>query len=157
MFAFGCRRILCAVVVLVVGGIAFPVPAQGSPEDNPAIEQYADPFGPLPTGERPRSFHPLSDDFAVPPPELLRQLARIDETDRAPLAALVSQVATARERVRAVSHAQGSPPRRESGSDAVTAFADSLLDPGGSGGWLLGAAVALGATAALGAHRARRR
>lgn len=158
MLDLGFVRVLYAVAVLAVGGIVSPVASQGAPEDEPAIEQYADPFGPLPTRERARDFNPLSDDFAVPPaPKLLRQLERVDEANRAPLAALVSQVATARKRVRGAAGAEASWPRRESDSGALYGLAASLFDPGGAGGWLLAAAAAVAVAAAVRAKRIRRR
>ena len=154
MFFFGFMRVSCVVALLAVGGIISPPPAQASPEDQPAIEQYADPFGPLPTRERAREFNPLSDEAAVPPsPQLLHQLERVDEANRAPLASLVSQLATARKRVSEAGSADASSPRPESHARAVEALADSLFDFGGSGGWLLAAAGLLAVVATAGTRR----
>lgn len=144
------KRALCAALI-VFAASAFPVVADAAPGDQPAVDQYADPFGPLPTRERPASLDPLSGDLGTPSPRLLRELAQVDESDRGPLATLVTQVNAAMRRVRetAVPVAATASPPAEHDSNVLDAPAASFFDLGGPGPWIIAAAAALAAVAAV--------
>jgi hypothetical protein len=147
------RRIPIAVLV-VTGALGVlslgPVPGVAAQGDQPAVDQYTDPFAPLATGRRAPAWNPFSRDFAarVPAP-LRRRLARLD--DGAALEMLLAQLGTERVRTGAgppVSRSDRPSARasREGRAEdprpgALSAAVRSISDGGGPHGLLLTAGV----------------
>jgi hypothetical protein len=160
------RRPVAAVLVLavVVGALASrPEAVAAAPGDEPAIEQYSDPFGPLGTGRRTPAWNPFTRDFGVAPPEpLRRRLADIE--DGATLQLLLAQLETERARtggaLPAARGAGGGAGSEGEEPGALGSAVGSVVDGGRPAGALLVSglvALAAGATAAAWARRRRQR
>lgn len=147
---------LAAFAVIAVLGVA-AAPARAAPEDQPAVDQYTDPFGPLGTGKRTPAWDPFSADFSGSVPAgLRRRLVRTG--DGAALGLLLAQVETERARTRRES--EGQPAAGEAGGTlsrggerGALASAGNALFGGDSRGPLLIAGLVLIAVAATLAKR----
>jgi len=104
------RGIALALVVAVAGaGAAWAAPAARAQSDEPATEQYSDPFAKLGTGRQAPDWNPYSRDFGAPIPERVRR--RLERVEDGPaLQMLLAQVET--ERARTGGAAPASPARR---------------------------------------------
>lgn len=154
--ARSCRR--GATLVLVAALVVCAPAAAQAPPDLPALDQYADPFGPLGTGHQAPAWNPFTSDFQVSPPRrVLRPLEGVE--DEPALRLLLTQLET--ERVR-TSEGRSATRHDAVGSDAtgaraddedagfLTAAAGSVFDRGGLWALLLigGLAVIAGVGAA---------
>ncbi|MGH2743320.1 MAG: hypothetical protein ACRDN8_12740 [Thermoleophilaceae bacterium] len=142
------------VAGLIAGSAVVPAPAAAVQTDQPAIEQYTDPFAPLGTGRRAPAWNPFSPDFGARVPERVRRLARVEGGPT--LEMLLAQLETERARTgrrRSTAGPTGAPRGVAAGKveqpTLLSSAASAVFDGGSPRGALL--VVGLTAVAASGA------